>query len=144
MKTTRNIKRTLSLILALLICMSNLTIGAYASESDTDLNKIVSTEAITPRNGNITFNPNDNPNPTIHLSGRCTKVIYTCISSNGSDGIIVLRFTKSDNSDMKSFTFLVDGKEHTEDLGYALQAGNYHISIQACTTNCKSVNLNFR
>lgn len=78
----------------------------------------------------------------MYLSGRCTEVKYTC-NRIGSDGIIVLRFTKSDGSDMKSFTFLVDGKEHTESLGYALQAGSYSVSVQACTTTCIQVNLNF-
>lgn len=146
MKTTQFMKRTLSLIFAFLICMNTFAICAYASEAESTTEEIVSTEVVTPRNGNVAFSPYKNEPVSVSLSGNCKKIIFTGVTYDGGTGIIVLRFTKTTlgDEDMKSYTFTIDGKEHTENLPYTLTAGDYKITTQACTCNCKSVFLNFK
>ena len=130
----------LSLLLVFSICAPVNVFAAEVTDEKSTVESIDSEDAtILSTNANGFSYPGDS---TLNLTLSKTKITYTGVAL--SDGVVILKLTKTDGSDFTSFTFACDGAQHTITRNSnPIPKGTYNISLVMATTSYYTLFVSF-
>ncbi len=127
-------KKIFHVVLSLMLVFSLCTpISAFAAEATNEANTIETTMSDDTENAVVLASTSANGftypgTTTVNLTTSKTKVKYCGVAP--SSGTVIIRLTKTNGSDQRSFTLVCDGGWYTIDRSSnPIPSGSYKISI---------------
>lgn len=121
-------------LLAVVLCLTVMTVTAFAQESENSNANSTSTASsneLSIQDARASYALIYPQGTSFTLGHSVSKVEYKgTYGLLGKSGVVILRFTNVNTGDSRSNTFICDGSTHVESLPYTLPAGSYRVTCE--------------